>query len=166
MATITITDVTDGTIGGDGAFDKLMAAGTAHIEAQFASNRLSSADYSVVYLGMMQAAMTQAVQFVLGEQVADKQAGLLSQKIVTELAQTTDSIGGTTKKQQDLIVKQTDGFDRDAEQKLAKIFSDVYNIHVSALGSNASTPTVFEDPDITRVLEKAASGIGVDLTVV
>jgi len=202
MADITIGQITEGTVDGEGVFDKLMQAGESHLAQEYKTNRITGKEYSTVYLGMMQSAMAQAMQFVLGEQQADKQAdliaeqiiasiantvradaesakkvllfqeqidkttaeeNLLAQKKVTEVAQTVDSTGGTTKKQQDLITAQTDGFARDAEQKMAKIFSDVYAINRSALGTSASVPTALEDPDISSVLIKAADGIGVTI---
>lgn len=164
MATITITEVSDGTLIGSGAFDKLMVAGKAHLLEEYTRGRITGKDYSTVYLGMMQSVLAQAMQFVLGQQAADKQADLYAQKTITEIAQTVDATGGTTAKQQALIAAQTDGFARDAEQKIAKIFSDIYAIHVSALGSGASTPAALQDPDISAVMLKAAQGIGVTIT--
>ena len=63
---ITIDDLTDGTVGGEGAFDKLMTAFNAHIQKQFKENRITGAEYAKTYLGGMQAAMSGAVQFLLG----------------------------------------------------------------------------------------------------
>jgi len=173
-----------------------MQAGEAHLSKEYKDNRITGKEYSTVYLGMMQSAMTQAMQFVLSEQQADKQADLiteqilsataqtaliteqqlktaaekelLTQKKVTELAQTVTNdpiTGGTTGKQQALIAAQTDGFARDAEQKLAKIFSDVYAINRSALGSSASVPGGLDDVDISAIVAKAASGIDVTLDI-
>jgi len=162
---IAITDVTTGAIDGSGAFDKLMQAGELHLLREYQANRITAKDYSTVYLGMLQAVLTQAIQFVLGAPQADKQAELLAQKTVTELSETTDATGGTAKKRQDLIVAQTDGFARDAEQKMAKIFSDVYAINRSALGTSASVPGGLDDVDISLVVAKAALGVGVTLDV-
>ena len=158
---IAITDVTTGTIDGDGVFDKLMAAGEVHLLREYKATRITGKEYSTVYLGLIQSAMAQAIQFLS----TSKQADLLVQKTVTELAETTDATGGTAKKRQDLIVAQTDGFARDAEQKLAKMFSDIYAINRSALGTSASTPGGLDDVDISLVVQKAAAGIGVTLDV-
>jgi hypothetical protein len=160
MADILISDITTGAVDGSGIFDKLMQAGEIHLKREFDTNRITGKEYSTVYLGMMQSAMAQAIQFLS----ASKQADLLAQKKVTELTQTEDATGGTIGKQQALITAQTNGFARDAEQKLAKIFSDVYAINRSALGSSATIPTALEDPDIANVMIKAADGIGVTIT--
>jgi len=53
----------------------------------------------------------------------DAETALLVQKELTEDEQTI-----LVQKQQDLYVKQTDGFDRDAEQKSLKLWTDVWSI--------------------------------------
>ena len=107
------------------------------------------------------------------------EVGLLAQKTATELGQTSDVIpttvgvdstgvprvtwNGTTAigvvgNQRKLFDKQTDGFDRDAEQKLAKIYVDTWSVR-------ASTDTALPDPagladlEISEVLAKAKTGI-------
>ena len=159
--TTTVETLTTGAVDGSGVFDKLMAAGEAHLVREYDAHRITGKEYSTVYLGMMQSAMAQAVQFLS----ASKQADLLAQKIVTELAETTDATGGTVKFQQDLIAAQTLGFDQDAKAKLAKIFADIYAINRSALGSSASTPGGLDDIDISLVVQKAADSVGVILDV-
>ena len=104
---------------------------------------------------------------------------MLAQKTATELGQTSDVIpttvgidstgaprttwNGTTAigvvgNQRKLFDKQTDGFDRDAEQKLAKIYVDTWSVR-------ASTDTALPDPagladlEISEVLAKAKTGI-------
>lgn len=158
MAEILVADLTDGKIDGDGVFDKLMSSVGNHINVEREANRISNTDYSTVYLGAMQAALAQSVQFVLGRQVADKQADLYAQKIVTELTQTQDSQGGTTKKQQTLIQAQTDGFARDAEQKLSKIVSDAYAVQRTT-DSGLAPPSTLAEANINQILDIAKEGI-------
>ena len=161
MVDTVITDITDGTVGGNGVFDKLMSAGEAHLLQEYTANRITGKEYSTVYLGMMQSAMAQAIQYL----VTAKQADLLTQKKVTEEAQTVDITTGTVGKQQGLVVAQTNGFARDAEQKLAKIFADIYAINRSALGASASTPGGLDDIDISAIVARAALGIDVTLDI-
>jgi len=171
MAAINITDISDGTIGGNGSFDKLMAATKAHLQAEFDASRIQGADYATVYLGSLQTVLQQAVAFELGKQSADKQADLLAQKIATEEAQTLDTtiagsnpgaVTGVAGKQKALLAKQTDGFDRDAEQKTLKIMMDSYAIRRS---SDAATvpPIQAQDTSIDAFILKAAGGINVVL---
>lgn len=158
MTTINITEITDGSPTGEGYFDKMMASITEHIETQHKANRISSADYSVVYLGALQSALAQAVQFALGRQQASGQADLLAQKKITEITQTVDATGGTAKKQQDLILAQTEGFARDAEQKLAKIVSDAYAVQRTTDNALAP-PTSLDAASIDSILAIAKDGI-------
>lgn len=92
------------------------------------------------------------------------EVSLLNQKRETELAQVSDVVGsgtvaGVIGKQKGLFQKQTDGFDRDAEQKLAKIMVDTWSVRTSITGEADVTATGFNDADIASVLQKAKTGI-------
>jgi hypothetical protein len=97
---------------------------------------------------------------------ADKTAaevGLLLQKTETELAQVVDAVGTGTVyciigKQKALFQKQTDGFDRDAEQKLAKIMVDTWSVRQTTDGALAGEAGLAET-DIAAVLAVAKAGI-------
>lgn len=79
-------DLTEGTLNGNGTFDVMMQSITEHIALQFDKNRIKGVDYANVYLGSMQTAMGQAVQFQLQRQVSANQAALiLAQKELVEL---------------------------------------------------------------------------------
>lgn len=158
MADITTAQITEGKVDGTGAFDLFMKAINVHIGVEYAAGRISGAEYPSVYLGALQTALTQAVQFVTGKQIADKQADLLAQKKITEDAQTVDSTGGTTKKQQDLISAQTEGFARDAEQKLAKIVSDAYAVQRTT-DNTLGPPSSLASQNIDDIMAIAKAGI-------
>ena len=95
---------------------------------------------------------------------------LLNQKAVTELAQTSEylpngmgrntstSVAGVIDKQKGLFQKQTDGFDRDAEQKLSKIMVDTWSVRQTTDGEPSASAGV-DNAEISRVLTKAKSGI-------
>lgn len=178
MADITIADVTDGTIAGAGAFDQFMVAITAHIKAEYDAGRINGKDYSTVYLGALQSALAQAVQFVLNEQISDKQGdkinaeiALINQKAATEEAQTLDTttlgttpgaVAGVVSKQKALIQQQSDGFLRDAEQKAARIMLDTFNVRRST-DALTEPPTRAEDEDINKFIETLAAGVNITL---
>ena len=61
---ITIDNVTTGTLAGTGAFDKIMASINVNLTEQFENQRITGADYATVYLGAMQSALEQAIQFL------------------------------------------------------------------------------------------------------
>ena len=87
MPTIAITEVTEGTLTGNGVFDKLMATVTAHLNDQYTKGRITGAEYATVYLGAVQSAMQQSVSFVLGEQQAELALTQLNDTLVTTAKQ-------------------------------------------------------------------------------
>jgi hypothetical protein len=57
---------------GEGILDQLMIAVEYHVNKQFDEGRIDSASYGQVYLGALEAAMTQATQFLLGQLLIDE----------------------------------------------------------------------------------------------
>jgi len=100
------------------------------------------------------------------------EVSLLDQKAVTELSQTSDyipsdlghnnstNVQGIIEKQKGLFQKQTDGFDRDAEQKLAKIMVDTWSVRQTTDTADAAGAGL-ADTEINSVLNKAKDGIDV-----
>lgn len=84
MTPISISDVTtnvsvaNNVVSGDGIFDDLMETITVHLKAQYDANRITGAQYADVYLGAIQTAIIQSMQFALGKDKATKEAELLS----------------------------------------------------------------------------------------
>ena len=99
---------------------------------------------------------------------------LLAQKIVTEEAQTVNlineviEVGGNTilsapgviGRQKMLYQAQTQGFSRDAEQKLLKIMSDSLGISISG-DANYPRPTGYNAASMDAVIDTAKTGIGI-----
>jgi len=178
MAEILIDEITNGTLGGNGVFDVLMKSVTNHLEREFKENRITGLEYSQVYLQVMQSTLQQSITFILSKQQANitaektkEELTLLAQKVITEKAQTetlidgTTAVGGVIGKQAGLYQAQTDGFKRDAEQKLAKIMTDSYHVRRTT-NNNEPSPLGLQNTDISKVVEKAASEIGVALDIV
>jgi hypothetical protein len=109
--------------------------------------------------------------------VLDRQAGkiqaeelLLTHKGITEQAQYGDNVtniigaavavAGVVGKQKLLYAAQTAGFSRDAEQKLAKIMADTWNIRRSTDSGLSTAGTGLEDSSLQAVIAKAKTGIG------
>lgn len=112
----------------------------------------------------------------------DSEKGLLDQKVFTEKAQTSGSldkvgltwqlknssdpeyVGGVMGRQMTLYATQADGFQRDAEQKVAKLMLDTWNIRRSTDSATVpSTEARITDNDIGQVMDKMGEGIGVNL---
>lgn len=62
---ITVDDLTTGVVGGTGVFDKLMVSLVAHLKVEFQANRISGAEYTKAYIGIVGAALQTAQQFLL-----------------------------------------------------------------------------------------------------
>lgn len=168
-----ITDITDGTLNGSGHFDKFMTSLNLHIDAQWNLGRIQAADYATVYLGALQLALTQAIQYILvTEQVNASQAktasetALLDQKTKTELAQIVDvidgvSVAGAIGRQKILHTAQADGFARDAEQKATKILMDAWSVSKSVSGDAIEPPDGARNDDLEDMIIKLREGIGI-----
>ena len=141
MADITfndLSDTTESTISAKtGNFDELMKTVTLHLEEQFNAGRITGTDYATVYLGALQSVLAQAVTFTLNMNKANKETDLLTQKEITEFAQTgkTSSIlpdaSSVSGKQITLFTEQAKGFKWNAENKYLKALLDAYAINVS-----------------------------------
>ena len=71
MTAATLPDLTQATLDGTGVFDTLMRANKAHLEAEFAKNRIKGSEYATVYLGSLEAVMRASVEFLLQKQKID-----------------------------------------------------------------------------------------------
>ena len=93
-----------------------------------------------------------------------QETALLTQKVVTERAQTSavgvdpDSVIG---KQKNLYQAQTDGFKRDAENKVAKIMIDTWNVRrTTDEGTVADGTNQLSDSHVGRAVSKLLAGVG------
>lgn len=69
-----LNDLTTKVVNGTGAFDALMAAIDAHLKREYEASRITGAEYSKAYTEMVQAAMANAVQFLVSKDTAYWQA--------------------------------------------------------------------------------------------
>lgn len=77
-----ISDLTQATMNGTGVFDVLMRANKAHLESEFAKNRIKGSEYATVYLGSLESVMTAALTFLLQKQKTALEAQLIEQQII------------------------------------------------------------------------------------
>ena len=68
----------------DGVFDALINNVEKHLEIQYNKTRITGPQYAEVYLGAIQTAMSQAIQFALGLRTANAQAALIEAQTLTE----------------------------------------------------------------------------------
>ncbi len=63
---VIIQEISDGDVDGTGAFDVLMKACRGHLMREYEAGRITGNEYTKTYIAMMEAAMANASQFVLG----------------------------------------------------------------------------------------------------
>jgi hypothetical protein len=95
MAIIDIENVTNPS--NTGIFDKLMESINKNIETQYLNNRITGSDYATVYLGSIQAALTQSIQFSLQEDTVAAQVDEVLDSTIRANTQLNDSLLTTTK---------------------------------------------------------------------
>ena len=193
-------DLTTRTIGGDGAFDAIMASVHAHLKGEYDANRITGAEYTKAYLQLTSAALGSAVQFLLGKDQAywsaqSAQLGafiartqleaeklraaqaqieahtvkvnygvtkanlvVVSKQAEAQNAQTSDTkldgvtdITGSIGQQIKLYGQQITSYQRDAEMKAAKIFSDAW-ITQKTIDEGLTAPGGFTNASLNEVL--------------
>lgn len=90
--TITVSDLTQATLTGTGTFDVLMRAMKAHLDAEYAKDRLKGTDYSTVYLGAVTQVLQTALQFALTKDKAANDAELVAKQILLVTQQTANAV--------------------------------------------------------------------------
>jgi len=142
--TSNVSTDTNNVVTGDGILDDILETVTAHLNAQFKLNRISGTEYATVYLGLMQAAIAQAVAYTIGIEKTNSEVSLLAQKEISEYAQTqqitktaptaTSVLGA----QANVSVEQAKGFKWNADQKYLKTLLDAWAINISTAGVPAT----------------------------
>lgn len=74
VSPLSLDQLTDRTVGGEGVFDAMMDVTHIHLRKEFEQQRISGREYADVYTASIQSAMSQAVSFLLGKDQAYWQA--------------------------------------------------------------------------------------------
>ncbi len=95
-------DVTEGTLNGTGAFDKLMSATKVHLTEEYSKGRIGVSDYSQVYLGALTNIVNQSIAFTLTKdktaaeiqllRIQEQTAELNKSKVLAELEMINSNI--------------------------------------------------------------------------
>lgn len=226
---ITNVELTETTIDGSGTFDVLMRGFKAHLREEFDKNRITGPEYTKAYVALVQGAMANAVQFLLGRDLAFWQAqgaqlaaytaqaqfetakmqlatakfqaltskaeyGLTKMKISSESvayctakyqlenllpqqlllskeqteAQRAQTLGtrsdgtavaGVLGKQIALYAQQITSYQRDAEVKAAKFWTDMWTT-MKAIDEGLEPPTIVTNANINTVLQRIQTNNG------
>jgi hypothetical protein len=137
-----------------GFFVELMTSINAYVKGEFDSGRITGTEYATVYLGAMQSAIAQSVQYASQKATSDAQAALLTAQkaqVAAETTKTNTEIGLLSKQgdlldakiaserksvdvasQQILLYSaQAKGFVDKSKIDSAKVLSDVLSMRMS-----------------------------------
>ena len=230
ISKLTNADLTSGTIDGSGTFDVLMKGFKAHLKEEYEKGRITGAEYTKSYTALVEAAMSNAVQFLLGkdasywnavqaqiqarlaevqvvtariqletakvqlstlrfealnaeatyaltkmklssesmaycnskyqlEQILPVQKNLLTEQYETQRSQTMNTrtdgttVAGSVGKQKDLYAQQIVSYQRDAEVKAAKLFTDAW-ITMKTIDEGILPPDNFANVSLNAILAK------------
>lgn len=84
---LTNADLTTGEVGGTGTFDALCKAAAAQLRNEFEKGRITSAEYTKAFSAMLESAMANATQFLLGRDQAFWQAQAAQIAAITGLVE-------------------------------------------------------------------------------
>lgn len=80
---LTNEDLTTRVVNGEGIFDAIMQSVSAHLLKEYENKRITGDQYSKAYVGAMEAAMANGVQYLLGRDQASWQAIILKNQALT-----------------------------------------------------------------------------------
>jgi hypothetical protein len=81
LPALTNAMLTEKTVGGAGTFDILMSSMSEHLRGEYSSGRIAGAEYTKAYIGVTQAVLNAAVQYLLGRDLATFQTRLTQEQI-------------------------------------------------------------------------------------
>lgn len=219
---LTNSDLTTG-VDGDGIFDAIMKSISSQLDREYRNNRITGAEYTKAYIGSVTAALSAAVQYLLGRdqsfwqavllqrnaytasveyaltkmklagedinylngstqiaqieaqtalinsqktgvdfnntQILPAQKKLTDEQVEVQRAQTMNNrtdgsvITGAIGKQKDLYSQQITSYQRDAETKVAKLFTDAW-ITQKTIDEGLIAPNGFTNSSLDIILSK------------
>lgn len=231
ISKVTNESLTTREVGGSGTFDALMESAHNHLKAEFKANRITGGEYTKAYIAMMEACMSNAVQFLLGRdqaywaaalaqiqavtarvglatakaqfvlakvqalstkseyaltklklsnegqnycaaqfnvnEILPAQGRLLQEQYESQRAQTMETrsdslpIKGSIGKQKELYDQQITSYQRDAEVKASKLFTDAW-ITQKTIDEGLNPPNGFTNASIDTILTKLKSNNGLN----
>lgn len=139
MTAITSASLTETTLSGNGVFDVLMRATKAHLDSEFAKNRIKGAEYATVYLGSLEAVLQTSLNFLLQQQRVNLEAQLMEKQIAQAEAQTALVVQQTANAVLEGEVLRGQKCKLDAEYDLAILQKSRTTVETSLLTQKVAT---------------------------
>lgn len=137
----------------------------AQVEVQvLEQQRLNAAQELLVLQAQVDKLIAEKEIIEASQLKTDQEIALLAQKVLTERAQVEAGIADPTSvigRQNSLYQAQTEGFERDAEQKAANIMVGVWNVLRTTDSTVLNNPdNGLQDANIRKAVEKLLIGVG------
>lgn len=160
MTNISISDITSGSITGNGDFDVLVRAAKEHLLVEYTAGRITGDKYAEAYIAIVNQVLAMAIQFRIQSVQTNVQAEMVEEQKALLVAQTAQVVAETANvpKQGILLDKQALLADEELNRALAQI--DQINAQTQMV--NAELLNV---PKQGIVLDKQASNLEKDVQV-
>ncbi len=150
MADITWDSIVgDQTINSGGYVGDLLTLARAHVDAAIKNNELTKEAAGQVYTALIPAAIQNGIGFAMQEQLTEAKIAVEEDKLVTSATQ------------RDLIVRQKEGFDDDAKNKLLKQQLDSWSVAYSVAKDANAIPDSIKVNPIDSTLKSAMDALGI-----
>lgn len=149
---ITVEELTEGKINGNGVFDSLMRSINAHLLHEHSKDRIDGNSYGEVYLGSIQAAISQSIQFLLSKDKSTLDAALIesqTRKIDAEI-----ELIGVQKQIAEIDKIRTEAEVRKIEQDILLSQSQQKNLETENQKIIAEIELVKANVEIAKLQEK------------
>jgi hypothetical protein len=118
---VTVTELTEKVVNGDGVFDCLMTSIKNHLKEEFDQGKITGTDYTKAYVELTGLCLSSAIQFLLNKDQSYHQAVLAQmQARASEIAVSTAAAGLEVTKA-DLVIKNNQSKITEAEYALTKL---------------------------------------------
>lgn len=154
-------DLTTREVGGLGTFDALMSGISAHLKKELEHNRITGQEYTKAFIGLTEAAMTNATQFLLGRDQAYWQAMVVQQQARLTQMQAIKARAELEIAKVGLIAARYQALQAEVEygltkMKLATEDATFCNIKAQTRQTNYNTDSIMPEQVIGIELDNAA----------
>jgi len=166
-------EVTDGTITGDGYFDRLMRSAYGHMIEMFQTSNLTATEKATIYMQTLSTVLQTSTQFALNAQLQEYQiAGIIQDNLVKEqqVIKSVYEVVNMLPKELEKITAEIDLLDSQVtmvdQQKLteventAKVIEDTQLMYVTRVIKDKEAALLGLD-DVALVARKAQNGTSV-----
>ena len=130
---LTLADLTEKVVDGDGAFDILMSSIKAHIQEEYDAGRITGREYSETYIALVTAAMSTAAQFLVSKDTAAYTNALTLMQARAAQIQSVIAAAELARARQLLVLTQYEALTAKTQYALGKINIGIQDITYSKI---------------------------------